>query len=82
MLYAKFMYPDNGYNSDIKSAKEAGLKIGANYEVADIIMGQSHTSIYLQNINGSFNAVQFDFEEDGQPVDIYRTTKYNPYLYI
>lgn len=81
MLYAKFMYPDNGYDCDVEYAKKAELKTGERYEVEDLYMGQSHTSIYLKNINGSFNSVQFDFEEeDGSVVDIYKDARYNPYL--
>ena len=82
MLYAKFMRPDNGYNSDIERAKKAGLIIGEKYEVEDLCMGGSYTSIYLKNIDIGFNSVQFDYEEDGQPIDIYESPKYNPYLHI
>ena len=81
MLYAKFMYPDNGYDCDVKNAKNAGLNVGERYEVKDLSMGGSHTSIYLKNIDGVFNSVQFDFEEDDKPVNIYRNPKYNGYLY-
>lgn len=81
MLYAKFMYPDNGYDCDVEYAKKVGLKIGERYEVEDLSMGQSNTSVYLKDIKGCFNSVQFDFEEDDKPVDIYRSPKYNGYLY-
>ena len=33
MLYAKFMYPDNGWDSDVENAKKVGLKVGEKYEV-------------------------------------------------
>ena len=45
-------------------------------------MGQSNTSIYLKDIKGVFNSVQFDFEEDGKLIDICDSPKYNPYYYI
>lgn len=80
MLYAKFMYPNNGYDGDVEYAKKMGLKFGEKYEVEDLSMGGSHTSIFLKDIKGSFNSVQFDFEEDGKQIDIYRSPKYNPYL--
>ena len=80
MLYAKFMYPNNGHDCDVEYAKQMGLKVGKKYEVEDISMGQSYTSIYLKGINGSFNSVQFEFEESGKPIDIYRDPRYNPYL--
>ncbi len=81
MLYAKFMYPDAGYNFDVECAKKAELKIGERYEVEYLSMGQSNTSIYLKGVDGCFNSVQFDFEEDDKtPVDIYRNHRYNPYL--
>ena len=82
MLYAKFVYPDYGYDCDIEYAKKVGLKVGERYEVEDLSMGGSHTSIFLKNIDGSFNSVQFEFEEDDMPIDIYRSPKYNPYYYI
>lgn len=79
MLYAKFMYPDYGWDSDVEYAKKVGLKVGERYEVEYVSMGQSNTSIYLKDFEGSFNSVQFEFEEDGIPIDIYRSPKYNPY---
>lgn len=80
MLYAIFMYPENGYDGDIKRAQDANLQLGARYEVTDVAMGQSSTSIYLANIDGVFNSVQFDFEEDGVSIDIFSDPRYNPYL--
>lgn len=81
MLYAKFMYPDYGYDCDVEFAKKMGLEVGEKYKVEDLSMGGSHTSIFLKNINGAFNSVQFEFFEDDKPVDIYRNPKYNGYLY-
>lgn len=79
MLYAKFMYPENGYDVDIEEAERYGLEIGKKYEVEYLSMGGFHTSIFLKNINGVFNSVQFDFFEDEQEVDIYRNPKYSGY---
>ena len=82
MLYAKFMYPDNGYDGDVSFAKKIGLEAGKRYEVEDLSMGGSHTSIFLKGIKGAFNSVQFEFEEDGKPINIFNSPKYNPYYYI
>ena len=81
MLYAKFMYPDYGLDCDVIHAVRAGLKVGEKYEVEDLSMGQSHTSIFLKGINGAFNSIQFEFFEDDNKVDIFRNPKYNGYLY-
>lgn len=80
MLYAIFMYPDSGRECNIEHAKKVGLKVGERYEVEDIIMDGSSTSIFLKDIEGSFNSVQFEFEEDGESIDIFDSPKYNPYL--
>ena len=79
MLYAKFMYPDNGWDSDVEYAKKVSLKVGEKYEVEYLSMGQSNTSVYLKDVKGVFNSVQFDFEEDGKLISIYDSPKYNPY---
>lgn len=61
--------------------KKTGLKVGEKYEVDYISMGQSYTSIYLKGVEGCFNSVQFEFQEaNGAPVNIYRDSRYNPYL--
>ena len=80
MLYAKFMHPDSGRECNIEHTKKVGLKVGERYEVEDIIMGGFTTSIFLKDIEGSFNSVQFEFEEDGEFIDIFDSPKYNPYL--
>ena len=82
MLYAKFIYPDYGHDCDVEHAIKVGLKVGEKYEVENLSMGGSHTSIYLKDINGAFNSVQFEFEEDGKPINIFNSPKYNPYYYI
>lgn len=74
------MYPNYGHDCDKEYVKKMGLKVGERYEVEDISMGGSHTSVYLKDIKGSFNSVQFEFEEDEKPIDIYRDPRYNPYL--
>lgn len=73
-LTAVYNYPENG-NGPAK-----GLEVGKEYTVRDLHMGQSSTNIWLEGFDFSFNSVQFDFFEDGKPIDIYRSEKYNPYL--
>lgn len=73
-LTAVYTYPENG------DGPATELEVGKEYSVMDLDMGQSHTSIWLYGFNSSFNSVQFDFYEDGEPIDIYRSPKYNPYI--
>lgn len=81
MLYAIFSHPKAGFDFDIEYAEKMGLEKDEKYEVDYISMGQSHTDIYLKDIEGCFNSVQFKFQEaNGAPVDIYRDPRYNPYL--
>ena len=79
MLTAKYEYPDWGYE---KEAAETFLllKVGEEYEVEDVLMGQSHTTVYLVGFNYPFNSVHFDFFEDGKEIDIFTSPKYNLYL--
>ena len=74
MLKAVYNYPENGF----KPADE--LEVGQEYEVEEVHMGGYFTNIYLKGFRYSFNSVQFDFFEDGEPINIYRSKKYNPYL--
>ena len=58
------------------------LEYGKTYEVVDIDMGQSFTSIYLDGKPFPYNSVLFEFYEDGELLDIYKDARFNPYLYI
>ena len=74
MLTAIYNYPENGY------CPAEGLRVGQEYEVEEVSMGQSHTYIYLKGHKGCFNSVQFDFYESGTPHNIFRDPRYNPYM--
>ena len=73
-LTAVYNYPQNGYRPATQ------LEVGKEYIVERVNMGQSSTYINLSGFGGCFNSVQFDFFEDGKPIDIYRSPKYNPYM--
>ena len=80
-LYAKFLHPNNGYQYDKDKCKEQSLELNERYEVLNVSMGQSHTSIVIKNKQYSFNSVNFEFEdEDGNDWDIYSDPNFNPYL--
>lgn len=73
-LTAVYNYPHNGYRPATQ------LEVGKEYHVECVNMGQSSTYISLSGFCGYFNSVQFDFFEDGKPIDIGRSPKYNPYM--
>lgn len=80
MLTAKFTKPESGYDYDRETCAEL-LTLGQEYEVSDVAMGQSHTSIYLKDFpNHVFNSVNFEFYKRGKLHNIFRDPRYNPYL--
>ncbi len=80
MVTAKFVHPENGYPSDIEKSKKVGLVIGSDYPVSNISVGQSYTNVFLENFPGAFNSVQFEFYEDGDPINIFCDRRFNPYI--
>lgn len=77
------------YNVQAKCVKESNkeghwlkhdLEVGKFYDVEDIQMGQSHTSIYLKDKKFSYNSVIFEFYENDKQIDIYKDERFNPYL--
>lgn len=79
-IYAIFKHPDWGMDGDIQSVKEAELVLDLPYQVAEIDMGQSFTYIRLVGSQRWFNSVHFDFEEKGEPINIYNDPRFNPYM--
>lgn len=70
-----------GYDCEEEMVKSLGFKEGDKFEVEYIDMDGSSTRIYLKDFpNQSFNSVFFEFEEDGEELDIYDDTRFNPYL--
>lgn len=70
-----------GYDCEKEMVKSLGFKEGDKFEVDYIDMDGSSTSIYLKDFpNQPFNSVFFEFEENGEELDIYDDTRFNPYL--
>ena len=69
-VYAKFLYPENGYTSDVEKSKELGLIVGRLYEVTQIELSGYSTSVMI--FGCWLNSVQFEFfHEDGTECNIY-----------
>ena len=82
MLFAKYVNPNAGYDCD-KANCERWLILGFSYRVEEVNMGQSYTTIYLEDFPKlAFNSVNFEFFEgkDLSPINIYEDPRYNPYL--
>lgn len=79
IILAVVVSDKGGYDSDKEQFRKAGFKLGDKIEVEDINMSQSSTSIKLKD-HGWFNSVFFDFEENGEELDIYSDSRFNPYL--
>ena len=78
-LFAKVEYLNAGWDSDKKDIK--ALDSAKMYEVDYVSMGQSYTSVYLKDVKGCFNSVNFEFyNKDGEQVNIFSMPEYNPYL--
>ena len=60
--------------------EEDGMEIGTEYDVEDIMMGQSNTSVGLVGIKGAYNSISFKFMHDGREIDIFRSPLINPYM--
>ena len=56
------------------------LELGKEYEVESINMGQSHTTIRLKDRPNLYNSVYLAFYENGNPLDIYKDRRFNPYI--
>lgn len=69
----------------VKSANnvyERDLPIGNSYEVEEIMMGQSSTSIKLVEFpNERFNSIVFDFYLHDKEIDIYGSGLLSPYFW-
>lgn len=73
---------DAGYDYEKQKMIGLGIKVGDRFIVTDIDMGQSSTSIGLKEHSGYFNSVFFNFEENGEELNIYGDPRFNPYLNV
>lgn len=77
--YALLTHPEHGHDHDKQTVK--ALEEGKYYEIKRISMGGFHTSIYLKDIKGVFNSVNFTFyDENKQLIDIYKMPEFNGYI--
>lgn len=80
-IYAVVETLKAGHDCEEAEFRSLGFKVGDKYEVSCIDMGGSSTAIELVEYpNKTFNSVFFQFEEDGEGLDIYDDKRFNPYL--
>lgn len=79
-VYAIVKDLDCGYQYDRDRAEKAGLKIGDRYKLQGVSMGQSHTTVTLEDLGAGFNSIFFEYEENGEPLNIYNDARFNPYI--
>lgn len=58
-----------------------GMEADKEYVVRYISMGQSYTTVYLEDYDWPLNSIKLDFFENGEPLDIYGDPRFNPYLH-
>ena len=56
------------------------LEVGKLYEVKDIYMGQSSTSVSLKERTKCYNSVYLEFYENGKIINIFEDARFNPYI--
>ena len=49
----------NGYPAQLSHALSI-LKVGHNYQVSKVVIGDWETRVYLEGVPGSFNSVMFE----------------------
>lgn len=80
MLYAKYTNPSAGCEADKDRCRKYLIREEL-YEVDEVQVGQSRTDVFLKEVPGTFNSVNFDFYDSfGKAIDIYTDSKYNPYI--
>ena len=80
-VYAIVSSLTSGHEDDQEQIKNLNFKVGDKFEVENISMGQSYTSLTLKEFpKQSFNSSNFSFEEDGKKLNIFNDKRFNPYL--
>ena len=72
-LFAKYIYPDNGTETQRKKNVAAGLALNMAYPVVALRVGDWCSKVYLEGFGETeFNTVNFSFyDEYGLAVDVY-----------
>ncbi len=55
------------------------LEVGKKYPVSMIDMGQSHTSVFLEDKKSVYNSIRFKFYIGEREIDIYKSGLINGY---
>ncbi len=79
MIFAKYAHPNNGSKYQQVEINSL-LKVKKHSEVDKISMDECKTTVHLRNIMTPFNAVFFDFFEDGKQIDIYTDPRFNSHI--
>ena len=82
-IYAVCKTLKAGYPTERERFQKSGIRIGDKFEVVEISMGQSYTSVWLKGYENDvpFNSVFFNFvDEEGCDYDIFSDPEFNPYL--
>lgn len=74
-LYAQLVNKDCGYDHDKEKVKKYNL--GSVFEVKDVSVGQSSSTVKLVGEDGYFNSVHFRYFDTNGEVNIYE--RYSPY---
>ena len=80
-VYAIVSSLTSGHEGDQEQIKNLNFKVGDKFEVENISMVQSYTSLTLKEFpKQSFNSSNFSFEENGKELNIFNDKRFNPYL--
>ena len=79
MITARVVGLTGGYRFDKEYFDKLNPKLGDEYEVVAISIGQSNSTVQLKN-GGFYNTVYFEFYEDGVKFDIFKDKRFNCYL--
>lgn len=76
-IYARFVWPDAGYEDDQQKVKDAGLELNQRYVLADAKVYQSSTDVWIEEHEECFNSVHFEYENEvGEAICIYDMPEY------
>lgn len=79
MITAKVVSLTGGSCFDKANFDKLNTELGDEYEVDAIFIGQSNSTVQLNN-GGFYNTIYFEFYEDGVKFDIFKDKRFNCYL--